>query len=375
MSLPPEYMEMLNFYPKDDYPNDMTIHISSPLLTKTNLTMRDILANYPGRTIHDVAISASQNRDSATISYLLSLNEYLPIRWLMVYNVGDTSIRDLIYLSNKYRPVYHHTEETKINDDNYLILLDNAMYTGNLEVIEETISLYGRRDELLLPYLHTPISPIARKYIVEEGYVSIGDRTRCIIIDDPTCIDSLTSSEIEDVLIYDSISIFTSKVKEVDVTSSPYLIRLVHGKILSHLLSTTNDDHTIRSLLPRSSYQDLKSLINRDIRLIDVYIEIGKRGYFELLHSMSIRDVLLFITSIWYDRMVEEVHTYIEYTYHIDYTDIDLLEGAIINANVSLIRTLLSHLDRQYIDRAIHLSYQYHMYSPDILNDILSILE
>lgn len=368
--LPPEDMDMWGIFPLDSYPNDDSIYISPRLLTSSSVvTMTDILSNYAyAITIHDIAVAAAELGDLATISFLVKKREYLPIRWQMVYEKArDIDIREQLYLHSKYRPsTCNKVENPKLDDTNYIILLDRAIRTSNLAFMQEILSSYGNIDDLLSPYRDVDIPVETKRYLVEEGYIQVDDKIKCIIIDDPTCIDVLTPSEIEEVIQYDSISIFKSMVKETQST------HLVHGKILSYILATTNDMVLIRDLLPRSSYDDLKILIHRSITRHEIYIEIGVRGYFELLSDLSERETLLFVTSPLYEDMSEDTRRYMEYSYTLSFSDRDLLEGYIFNVNTAYIRDVITPSNR---DMVISLAYQYHMWDPLTLAKILGLIK
>jgi len=315
--------------------------------------MNDILANYPLPTLHEVAVEAARERDISTISYLLTQKSYLPIRWEDVYmRSSDILICDLITMHGRYKPPVRLVRPIPdINGVNYTMVLDKAIWDGDIDTVSTIISMYGK--DILSPYKDAPIPHRLKKYLVENNYLIVPPRLYDIIMDLP--IDSLSSSEVEEVIAYDSISIFRTNVKEIQPSS--YLS--VHGRILSYILRT---DHDNPYLLSKASCDDLKNLTSTPSP--PLYLEIAKRGYFELLYGMGDRDLLIVMTSPYYHGVVKEFITH-EYKGKV-FTPYDILEGAVYNKNKTLISK--SPLPTSTVTKVIE---EYWIWDPDVVTYLL----
>lgn len=371
--LSPEDLEYANYYILPSYPNDESVHITDYFLSLTNNpTIDDVLSNYPyGESLHSIAMAAAANNDVVTMSILVSLTEYVPIRWSIVWeSCRDDKTRFLIERSERYRPVKDvgMKNEVEITNDNYLVVLHEALSSSRLDVVEEILNNYGSPRQMMEVYEDAPLPPMTRKYLVSRNYIRVGEKERKIILDDPVGIGSLSSSDIEDVLRYDSINVFKEMVKTTNQVS------LIHGQILTYLVTTSTNQTLLERLLPICTYSDLSILINRQVILLPIYLEIGRRGYFEMLGGMSRSNLLLFTTSRYYSSMSTDVKNYITNMYSdVEFSYEELMEGAIINANMSLVSQLIS----SYKYNTKHLSslvYQYHMWDSVLVNSLLGMV-
>jgi hypothetical protein len=368
--LSPEDLEYANYY---QLPEDTLNDVSTPqsLLTLTDrISISDIMSNYPfTQNMHLIALAAATNNDILSISFLLLYDRYLPIRWSHIYdNTQDYQIKLLIERYYPYLYRYKKNDiDVVIDDRTYLVVLDSALFEGRIDIVDFVMESFDRKEELISPYKDAPLPPISRKYLILGSYIDTDDKERKIVFDDPSEISSLSSSDMDLVLKYDSIHIFKKLMK--DVSDFTY----VHGRILSYIISNIRDIPITPLILERCSYGDLSVLYDKSSNKRDLYIEIGRRGYFELLYGMSRRDLLIFITSRQYEIMDEGVKTFIRNMYNYTYDSKDMIEGSIINMNIPLFSLLLTSTDMS-IDSISSLIEQYYMWDNNIMQRLREVL-
>jgi hypothetical protein len=372
----PENSEYDDYYMLPSYPDDDSIHITEDFLSSGTVpSIEDVYSNYPyARDLHDLAEAVAVNDDLVSMSIILSMEGYLPVRWKRVWEISrDDKIRFLITNSGRYVPDSNIEIDNivEIDSNNYLLILHDALLSYNMDMVEDILFSYGNARELIQPYNDAPLPFTTRKYLIGRGYIDVDNKERWIAEDNPSMIDSLSSADVEKVLRYDSINIFKSVVKVSDQAD------LIHDQILSYIVASSSNYTLIERLIPKCTYGDLVTLLYRSVHPLSAYMEVGRRGYFELLRDIGRRDLLLLTTSRDYESIGKDVHDYVEHILLPSFPIEDLVEGAIINSNIPLLSSLIDSddiYDREGEKWMISLIYQYHMWDEGMVQSLIDIV-